>query len=254
MTARPILSIVLTALLGWGCASFRDDGRASAERQLGAFRELTGELTRQNVEQATALGRLQRELLARDAEISRLQLANAQQQQSLWRTAQELERARERLRGLTGEAEAAAAIAETEAALDAFDPDRQGAADQDLLVQARALLEASEAAFARGDYAGAAALADHSWHTLAGPEEERRRNRGNGDAAGAAVAFPTPLKLRVRVDSHLRQGPGMKHGVAAVLQAGTPVVASGAVGNWARVAAPQGPEGWIYRALLQAPE
>ena len=103
--------------------------------------------------------------------------------------------------------------------------------------------------------AAAAGLADRAWQTVDNPGSSAVPADSNAPVTGPSeAAFSAAVAFRVRVDSHLRQGPGMQHGVGAVFKAGTRVTASGSAGQWVRVSGPDGRQGWIYRKLLEPPQ
>lgn len=59
------------------------------------------------------------------------------------------------------------------------------------------------------------------------------------------------LALAVTANTNLREGPGLNYDVQVTLPNGTPVTGHGVIGDWVRVTAEDGRQGWIYRGLLE---
>ena len=78
---------------------------------------------------------------------------------------------------------------------------------------------------------------------------------GEGDDSSGDTAYRGPVEAADRVmqavkRSNLRSGPGTTYGKVGLLDIGDEVRVTGVVGNWLRIAAPDGGEAFIYGPLL----
>lgn len=233
---RTIALLVLAASILPGCASLQPAAPPPAPVDCE--------------EQEQEVSRLRQALAEQDAEVQRLRAQQNVQAQELQQTTVEAVRAEVKLRRLATEAGAASQLAEVEVALQQVRRIRPGQAAAQLL-SAQRILEAGGAAFAQGDFGAAVELAAQAQEIIdmvANGHRMQTTARSNGEAQ-----FQVPVVLRTRVDSNLRARPARTAAVLDVLRQGTTLQAYGYRGDWLRVRAADGRDGWVFGPLLEAP-
>ncbi len=187
-------------------------------------------------------------LLERDAQIRELEQRLDEQQRLLDANINEVVRAKAKLRGVEGKAEAASEIAEAEIALQAL-ADLPGGSDTPEHRKSIELLERSGEEFEKENYGGAIYLTSQA-KALIRQGQMRLRGREQLDSVAGEVAFGSPLLLQVTRNSNVRDGPGLEFAVLTTLRSGTPVIGYSHIGSWVRVKLEDGSSGWIHQRLV----
>ena len=183
-------------------------------------------------------GRLQMELLEREAEVADLR-------QKLDDAIQEVVRTMARQQTVAMRAEAASAMAEAELAYQAL---RNRAGMGLVALEAKRRLDQSSGEFTKSNYAGAIYLANQAKKIA----QSAARVSENGDPPVAGeVPFATPIPLTVTTRSNIREGPGTGYPVRFTLDQGATVRGISYAGDWIRVVDARGAGGWILGALLE---
>ena len=195
---------------------------------------------------------LQLESLEKDDRIQELEASLRRRDHELQQARDRLQRVETRIHSLTGPAQAAATIAEADAAYQVSSAKGEVASATESNQDVRMLLDAATAAYEAADYAGAADLGDQVIRRLSGLDSHAKPDRV-GSAKLPERPLANPLVFRVRMNSHLRRGPGMGFASRAVLRAETEVLGLATRGRWVKIRGPGGVQGWIYRKLLAAP-
>jgi len=206
---------------------------------------------RQLKEKDALIGRLQLQLLERDATHRALADQLSSQQDRLDEAVVEVVRAKAKLRSIESRAEAASSITEAEIALNGL-KDRMAASDVppgDDYQKAEALVRMSSSEFKKQNYGGALYLAAQAQSQIRAMEAYFVRPDAQALAPGE-VLFTQPLPLKVLKRSNLRQGPSLQAGIAETLDAGTPIIGYSYKEEWIRVQTDDGLGGWIYQALV----
>lgn len=201
-----------------------------ARKQVHAQRDLEERVARQHLQ-----------LLEKDAEIKALN-------QKLEAAILEVVRAMAKLRGLSGRAEAASNLAETEIALKSI-PAEPALRPRDAdLRQARQLLTMATEEFKKQNYDGTVYLTTQV-KMLIRPRDDR-------PVKGAEVArtdgepLASTLALRASNRSNVREGPGSAFKVLFVVERGTPLNGISYHGVWVRVTTEDGRAGWVHYSLI----
>ena len=184
-------------------------------------------------------GRLQMELLEREAEVADLR-------QKLDDAIREVVRTMARPQTVATRAEAASAMAEAELAYQTL---RNRAGTGLVALEAKRLLDQSSGEFSKSNYAGAIYLANQAKKVERSPAALGSET-GDPPVAGE-VPFATPIPLTVTARSNIREGPGTEFPVRLTLDRGTVVRGISYAGDWIRVADERGAGGWILGALLE---
>jgi uncharacterized protein (DUF3084 family) len=247
----PLVALALSAGLA-GCALFPPSALEESRERVHDLEAERDFLRQQNEARDKEVARLQLEALEQNARIRELEAQLQKRDQDLAETRARLQRIDTRTQALTGPAQAAAAIAEAEAAFHVaaiqgeIDPAAEPARE------IRRLLQAGTAAYEAGDYARAADLGDQVMRRLSKtvtahlPEKTQSVNYPERPLAN-------PVVFRVRVNSHVRRGPGISFAVRAVLPAGSDVTGLATRGQWVKIRSMGNVQGWIYRKLLAVP-
>lgn len=184
-------------------------------------------------------GRLQMELLEREAEVADLR-------QKLDDAIREVVRTMARPQTVATRAEAASAMAEAELAYQTL---RKRPGSGLVSLEAKRLLDQSSGEFTKSNYAGAIYLANQA-KKIARSVSALGSGDGESPVAGE-VPFATPIPLIVTTRSNIREGPGTEFPVRLTLDQGVTVRGISYAGDWIRVADEAGAGGWILGALLE---
>lgn len=180
--------------------------------------------------------RLQWRLLEKEAEVEGLQ-------SQLDEAQREVVRVMARLQTLATRAEAAAAIAEAEVAVQPLTATGTPGAD---VTHTKRLLGMAGVEFNRQNFGGAVYLASQAKRLAA----ESRPDAGSGDARPGEVRFAVPLRLAALQQSNVREGPGTNFKVAFTIERGMTLNGMGYVSEWVRVADLTGRTGWVRQDLV----
>lgn len=186
------------------------------------------------------VGRLEFQLLVKDAQLAELQ-------SRLDDTRDEVVRTMGKLKTAASRAEAASGMAEAEVALQSLRSGGQPPAPE--LMQASKLMQQSSAEFNKQNYGGALYLATQAKTlSVAG---RARLTVGNRDPLLAGEnRFAVPLRFRVASRGNVRAGPGTSFPVAFTVEAGAELTGYSHSDEWIRVTDPSGRNGWIFRNLV----
>ena len=231
--ARAVM-VAAGAVIVFGCASTpeqsalqrqateRRTSEDAARKQAAAYRDLE-----------ERLARLHLQGLEKDAEIRALN-------QKLEGAILEVVRAMAKLRGLSGRAEAASALAETEIALKSMPGD---------LPQAQQLLRMASEEFKKQNYDGTVYLTSQVKLLISSRTERPVRGAEAAKSDGEHALSPV-LGLRASNRSNVREGPGPAFKILFVIERGTPLSAVSYNGVWVRVKTDDGRGGWVHYSLV----
>jgi uncharacterized protein YgiM (DUF1202 family) len=227
-----------------GCMLTADP--SAQQRQAAIERRVSEEATRKqaaayrDLEEKAA--RMHLQTLEKDAEIRALN-------QKLEGAIQEVVRAMAKLRGLSGRAEAASNLAETEIALKSLPAEPALRPKEADLLQAQQLLRMATAEFKKENYDGTVYLTSQV-KVLIKPRTERPvRGTELAGTDGEHTLSPV-LALRASNRGNVRQGPGATFKILFVVERGTPLSAISYSGVWVRVKTDDGRAGWLHYSLI----
>ena len=203
-------------------ATERRTSEEAARKQAAAYRDLE-----------ERLARLHLQGLEKDAEIRALN-------QKLEGAILEVVRAMAKLRGLSGRAEAASALAETEIALKSMPADSP---------QAQQLLRMATEEFKKQNYDGTVYLTSQVKLLISARTERPVRGAEAAKSDGEHALSPV-LALRASNRSNVREGPGPAFKILFVVERGTPLSAVSYSGVWVRVKTDDGRGGWVHYSLV----
>ena len=202
-------------------------------------------------DQHREIARLRQDLAGREAELRDLRASQRDQVKVIQESTRETTRAKVKLRRLATQAEAASYIAEVEVALESARAMRGAAATPPLIELAEAMIAATSAPFAQGDFGAAMDRAAQAEQLLAVATDLQGRAKPRARASGE-VLLQVPIPLRVTGETRLRRQPVRSAPVAAVLPKESPVVARAYQGSWLRVESDDGRSGWVEPSQLGA--
>lgn len=203
-------------------ATERRTSEEAARKQAIAYRDLEEKLARLHLQG-----------LEKDAEIRALN-------HKLEAAILEVVRAMAKLRGLSGRAEAASALAETEIALKSMPAD---------LPQAQQLLRMATEEFKKQNYDGTVYLTSQVKLLISSRTERPVRGAEAARTDGEQALSPV-LALRTSNRSNVREGPGPAFKILFVVERGTPLSAVSYNGVWVRVKMDDGRGGWVHYSLV----
>lgn len=186
------------------------------------------------------VGRLEFELLVKDAQLAELE-------SRLEDTRDEVVRTMAKLKTAASRAEAASGMAEAEVALQSLRASGQPQALE--LVRANKLMQQSSAEFNKQNYGGALYLATQA-RTMSLAGRARLTGESRSQLLAGETLFAVPLRFRVSTRGNVRAGPGTNFPVAFTLEAGTELTGYSHSDEWIKVTDPNGRNGWIYRNLV----
>jgi uncharacterized protein YraI len=192
------------------------------------------------------LGRVELQLLARDAEIADLET-------KLEDARAEVVRAMAKLQTVASRAQAASAMAEAEVSLQSM---KSGAAeDPPEAAQATRLVRQSATEFNKQNYAGALYLANQA-KIVASSYRGRLTlgTRGGGGARPGETAFAVPIRLKMTTRGNVREGPGTGFPISFAAESGTALTGYSYADEWVRVGDETGRSGWVFRTLIGRPD
>jgi hypothetical protein len=246
---RPnVLSVMALAALFSGCsAGFGQQPDQSAQQRQDADMRRTSEETARkqlaaNRELEERMARQQLAIFEKDAEIRALN-------QKLERAILEVVRAMAKLRGLSGRAEAASSLAETEIALKSVPADAALRPKDADLAQAQQLFALAAEEFKKQNYDGTVYLTSQV-KLLVKTRLEHSAKTAEAPRSDSEVGLGMWLSLRASSRGNVREGPGPSHRVLFVVDKGTPLTAMSYNGVWVRVKTDDGRLGWLHYTLL----
>jgi hypothetical protein len=203
-------------------ATERRTSEEAARKQAAAYRDLEEKLARLHLQG-----------LEKDAEIRALN-------HKLEAAILEVVRAMAKLRGLSGRAEAASALAETEIALKSMPAD---------VPRAQQLLRLATEEFRKQNYDGTVYLTSQVKLLISSRTERPVRGAEAARTDGEQALSPV-LALRTSNRSNVREGPGPAFKILFVVERGTPLSAVSYNGVWVRVNTDDGRGGWVHYSLV----
>ena len=216
------------------------DSRAAAERR--ASDEAARKNAVANKELEEKLARMHLQALEKDAEIRALN-------QKLEAAILEVVRAMAKLRGLSGRAEAASNLAETEIALKTIPADLALRPKDSDLLQAQQLLRMATEEFKKQNYDGTVYLTTQVKMLIKPRTDRVAKGTETARVEGERPLSPM-LALRASNKSNVREGPGPTFKVLFVVERGTPLSAVSYNGVWVRVKIDDGRGGWVHYSLI----
>ena len=194
-------------------------------------------------EQDKRIGRLELQVLAKDAQIEDLQT-------KLDETRAEVVRAMAKLQSGANRAQAASAMAEAEVALQTMKTASAEEPPEAAGITRFVRLAAIE--FDKANYGGALYLANQG-KNLATAYRGRLAVAGREAARPGEVIFVSPLKMVATTRGNVREGPGTGFPIVFAADSGTTLTAYSYIDEWLRISDDAGRGGWIFRALVSRP-
>jgi uncharacterized protein YraI len=234
---------VLSAVIVWGSACSQAPKVAAPPPAPKVIRD-TVTVTVRDPDLDKRLGRVELQLLARDAEIEDLQ-------SKLEDARAEVVRAMAKLQTVASRAQAASAMAEAEVSLQSM---KSGASDNPPeAAQATRLVRQSATEFNKQNYAGALYLANQA--KIVASSYRGRLSLGNrGGARPGETAFAVPIRLKMTTKGNVREGPGTGFPIAFAADNGTMLTGYSYADEWIRVGDENGRSGWVFRTLIGRPD
>lgn len=227
-----------------GCAALTDS--AAQQRQAATERRASEEAARKqataNRELEEKLARMHLQALEKDAEIRALN-------QKLESAILEVVRAMAKLRGLSGRAEAASNLAETEIALKSLPAEPALRPKDTDLLQAQQLLRMATEEFKKQNYDGTVYLTSQV-KMLIKPRADRPVRGAEAARTEGEHSLSLALALRAVNRSNVREGPGPAFKILFIVERGTPLSAVSYNGVWVRVKTDDGRAGWVHYSLI----
>ena len=245
-----LVSLALTTVSG--CTVEKRDSAAKVS-SAAALSERSGNSAAQE-ENAEALlksrlasrsrevGRLQLQLLAKQAEINQLLISHE-------RVLQEAVRANTRLRSFDSRADTVATIAEATMTIENA-KQTAGEAQQPALIHAEKLLDSSRKEMRAGNLDAASYLATKAL-SLAQPPAQTASHAQNNKSGEPEALFVVPIAMRVKKTSNVREMPRIDSKTLFQLNSGIEVKALGYSDLWIQIITQLGQQGWIYYSLLE---
>lgn len=202
-------------------------------------------------EKDALIGRLQLQILERDARYQALADQMTTQQNMLDEAVVEVVRTKAKLRSIESRAEAASTIAEAEISLKGLKESiaaAEGEPGEDYR-KAAAMLRMSTNEFKKENYGGALYLAGQAQSHIRTIQGNLSRH-GDYALTPGEVLFAQPLPLKVLKRSNLRLGPGLRFKIMRTLSAGAAIVGYSYKEDWVRIQTEDGEQGWIFQALV----
>jgi len=244
---RPTVALIALAALSSGCsAGFWQQSDQSAQQRKADARRTPEETARKqlavNRELEERIARQQLAIFEKDAELRALN-------QKLEAAILEVVRAMAKLRGLSGRAEAASSLAETEIALKSVPADAALRPKDADLAQAQQLFALATEEFKKQNYDGTVYLTSQV-KLLVKTRPERSAKTTEALKSDSDVGLGMWLALRAASRGNVREGPGPSHRVLFVVDKGTPLTAVSYNGVWVHVKTDDGRLGWLHYTLL----
>lgn len=240
---RRVLSFLAAALLTAACATPKvapPSAVAPAHTATPEIRVTRETVTVRDTTSDRRVGKLEFQLLVKDAQLAELQ-------SRLEDTRAEVVRTMAKLKTAASRAEAASGMAEAEVALQSLRAGGQSQAPE--LPQATRLMQQSSVEFNKQNYGGALYLATQARATaLAG--RARLTDASRSQLLAGETRFEMPLRFRVGTRGNVRAGPGTNYPVAFTVEAGAELTGYSHNDEWIRVTDPSGRNGWIFRNLV----
>ncbi len=187
-----------------------------------------------------SVGRLEFQLLVKDAQLAELQ-------SRLDDTRDEVVRTMAKLKTAASRAEAASGMAEAEVALQSLRASGQPQAPE--LLQANKLMQQSSTEFDKQNYGGALYLAQQA-RTTSVAGRARLTGASRAQLLVGETRFAVPLRFRVGSRGNVRAGPGTNFPVAFTVDVGAELTGYSHRDEWIRITDPSGRNGWIFRNLV----
>lgn len=200
-------------------------------------------------EQQQNIKELELQLARKNIEIKQKSIREKEQDQVIEATGHEIARTQIKLHRLATRSSSASLIAEAEVAMDALNRQSAQSFDEQLKTQAQQLLNAAGLYFSQDDYAAATHYASQSIEFI--NMTAMIAASGREMVNRPTVVFNLPIKLQTTADVNLRQTPGTRAAIRAVLKKGTPLTATAYQGNWLRVQAENNMQGWVSNTFIK---
>jgi uncharacterized coiled-coil protein SlyX len=194
-------------------------------------------------EQDKRIGRLELQVLAKDAQIEDLQT-------KLDETRAEVVRAMAKLQSGANRAQAASAMAEAEVALQTMKTGSQEPPPE--AAEIARFVQLAAAQFDKANYGGALYLANQA-KSVATAYRGRLAVAGRESARPGETPFVSPLKLVATTRGNVRGGPGTGFPIVFAADSGTTLTGYSYIDEWIRISDDTGRGGWIFRTLVARP-
>jgi len=239
---RPVHLFLVAPLISAACAARKPAPPPVAPAHTAApeIRIVRETVTVRDTVAERRVGRLEFQLLVKEAQLAELQ-------SRLEDTRDEVVRTMGKLKTAASRAEAASGMAEAEVALQSLRARGQPQAPE--LMQANKLMQQSSAEFDKQNYGGALYLAKQA-RTISVSGRARLTGDGRSQLLAGETRFAVPLRFRVGSRGNVRAGPGTSFPVAFTVEVGAELTGYSHSDEWIRVTDPSGRNGWIFRNLV----
>jgi hypothetical protein len=203
--------------------------------------------------QATLRGQiagLQLQIVAEKAETARLSAALAMSKKQLDEAVIEVVRSKAKLGSIGSRAEAATALAESEALAKTLRSRSSASLKDPDYLGAERMLALGNQEFAAGNFGGAYYLASTARTALAVLAARSTSAVPAAEDARVELRFAAPIELAMSARVNLRDKPSTEGRAIRVVDRGAPVRGLAARDLWIRVELPDGMQGWVFHDLL----
>ena len=239
MRSAPLLLVALLSFESACSKSKPNTGTAPARST--PRRVVRDTVTIRDPELERRLGRLELQLLEKEAQVADLQLR-------LDDTREEVVRTLAKLQTVASRAEAASGMAEAEIALQALRRTGSQVLPPEL-AQVTRLVQQSSAEFNKMNYGGALYLAGQA-KQLSRSFTGRLVDANPRISREGETPFALPIRLKTSSRGNVREGPGTSFAIAFGVEPGLPLIGYSYVDEWIRIGDENGRSGWIFRPLV----
>ncbi len=190
---------------------------------------------------------LEQQLVEKNALIKQINAREPDQPEVIQASSKEIARTQVKLHRLATKPSSASLISEAEVAMNFVKQQLTVQSDEDLLAQAKRLLDAAVTSYTQADYATATYYASQAleFTNMISDQEREQLNR-------VTIRFNTPIILQTTTDVNLRREPGLKALIVSVLEEDTVLTVNAYHGNWLMVQTDTNTQGWVFNSLVSA--
>lgn len=246
----PLLFALLTTA---GCVSIGQRPDLAAETAVQASPQPATVCAEQPIhdhERDRQLAQLQLRLLAREAEIGRIQADLDENRKRLDDAVLEVVRSKAKMGSLGSRAEAATALSESELMLGSLRRERSTSHSD--LNAAEQMLALGNREFREGNFGGAFYLASSARTSLGMVTARQRSALPPAAEAGPETRFAVPIKFQFVARGNIRESPRIDSRILRVSEKGTHTLGISHRDRWVLVELEDGQRGWAFHDLLGA--
>jgi len=239
---RPVPFLLATSLVLAACSHPAPDPLPVPDTASAPPRVVVETVTVRDHDLEQRVGRLELQLLDRDAQVEDLQAR-------LDAASREVVRSMAKVQTLATRAEAASGMAEAQIALQTLRRSTRGQATPEVARATKFLADAATE-FDHQNYGGALYLANQA-KSLASVGRTRVSGGDPTSLRPGESMFAVPLSLRTVARCKVREGPGTTYRTITTLDGGVRLTGMSYVDQWIRVVDDSGRGGWVFFSLVQ---